>query len=432
MIQAWRLGDRGGNASVGAKRCLAALTVLAFVGVGSRSASAADDSMRSVIIEDPSWAPDGGTFDGIVGIDSATTVTDGAAVDTAAQPMSDPAHSTGWVSTIPAASFVSGAEFADCDPVGLFQRLHALHEQSGSCLIGQVDGLVLWRSAPSARPILESGAFPTTPVLDADQLQSTATGGVRASLLRLDGCCGNGWELAYLYAGDFTAQRNLPYQNGPAYALSPPGIYGNVDSQPFDSGNATLLAQLQTAEINRHLAVGPNFRWLAGFRWLRWQERFTLQDTLSTETGQIDDLYQTNCLNDLYGGQIGANARLFSLAALRVDSVVKAGAYYNEASQTSSYTTTDPTNTGVATVTVTQSPASCSFVGEVGLTGVMPITANLDFRFGYLGLFLTGLAQPTQQLSGQQLTPGLPETGSLTATGSVIVQGVTLGLEGRW
>jgi hypothetical protein len=49
-------------------------------------------------------------------------------------------------------------------------------------------------------------------------------------------------------------------------------------------------------------------------------------------------------------------------------------------------------------------------------------------------MWLTGLAQPTRQLSGQTLIPSPAYTpqGSLTTNGSVILQGVSLGLEGRW
>lgn len=320
----------------------------------------------------------------------------------------------------------------DCDPPGLLQYFGFGHDKSNACWVARTDGLLLWRDAPAARPIVETGELPSAPVLGADQLQSTATGGVRGSLLRVDGCGGNAWELTYIYAGNFTAQRSLPYQDGFPYALAPPGIYGNNESQPFDSGKVTLLGRLQSTEVNRHLAMGPNFRWLAGFRWVQWHEQFSLQDTLVNYDPPITDLYQTTCDNNLYGGQIGADARLLSLDWFRLDSVIKAGAYYNDAVQTSIYTTNDPANSGSASVAVGQSPAACSFVGEVGLTGVLPLTCNLDFRFGYFGLWLTGLAQPTQQLSGQQVTPNNPTSGTITATGGTLLQGLSLGLEGRW
>jgi hypothetical protein len=62
----------------------------------------------------------------------------------------------------------------------------------------------------------------------------------------------------------------------------------------------------------------------------------------------------------------------------------------------------------------------------------VPVCCNWDFRFGYFGLWLTSIAQPSNQLSGQQLVQGPVTTGSLTTNGSVILQGLSLGLEGRW
>jgi hypothetical protein len=51
-------------------------------------------------------------------------------------------------------------------------------------------------------------------------------------------------------------------------------------------------------------------------------------------------------------------------------------------------------------------------------------------------MWLSGIAQPTQQLSGQVLTlpaGGTDSTaGSINANGSTLVQGVSIGLEGRW
>ena len=86
-----------------------------------------------------------------------------------------------------------------------------------------------------------------------------------------------------------------------------------------------------------------------------------------------------------------------------------------------------------AAVGVGQSPASCAFAGELGLTGVVPVCCNWDFRFGYFGLWLTSIAQPANQLSGQVLDQGAPAAvGSLATNGNVVLQGLSLGLEGRW
>jgi len=299
------------------------------------------------------------------------------------------------------------------------------HEKK-ACWVGRVDALVLWRNAPPDRPLVDN-ALVTGPLLNANGMDSTAAAGPRFSIFRVNNCTGHAVEATYLRAANFRSIRPLSAVSE-QYVTAAPGIYGNAPLA-FDSGNANLGSRLQSFELNRHHAHGKFLRFLAGFRWIDWQEQFTLQDTA---TGGITDFYQTGCFNDLYGGQIGVDANLLATPWIRFDGVVKAGAYYNNAVQSSEYTTSDPVNPGTATVAVGESPASGAFAGELGFTGVVPITSCLDFRFGYFGLWLSGIAQATQQLSGQTLTPGLPAEGTINTNGGVLVQGVSLGLEGRW
>ena len=141
-------------------------------------------------------------------------------------------------------------------------------------------------------------------------------------------------------------------------------------------------------------------------------------------------------MNNLYGGQIGLDSMLWNSGkGMRLEGLVKAGAYYNAANQSSgySYSNTAPFQSPYSTIQV-NGPATCAFVGEVGLTTVVPLRRNLDLRLGYFGMWLSGLAQPTQQLSGQSLIPSgaYEATGTLTTNGSVVLQGVSLGVEGRW
>jgi hypothetical protein len=209
---------------------------------------------------------------------------------------------------------------------------------------------------------------------------------------------------------------------------------------PISAAEATLVSSLQSAEINYREPLGWGAtRFLLGFRWLQWRESFSLTDQFidpDDPTVSGTDFWNTSCLNNLYGGQIGLDSMLWNSGkGLRIEGLVKAGAYYNAATQSSgySYVNTAPFESPLATITV-NSPAACSFVGEVGLTAVVPILANLDLRCGYFGMWLSSLAQPTRQLSGQTLDPsgGSTPAGTLTTNGSVVLQGVSLGLEGRW
>lgn len=320
-------------------------------------------------------------------------------------------------------SSCTGAGCDQCCPSAMIDT--GCHEKK-ACWIGRADALILWRNAPPDRPLVDNGLV-VGPLLNANGMDSTAAAGPRFSLFRVNNCTGHAVEATYLRAANFRSIRPLSEVSS-SYLPAAPGIYGN-EPLAFDSGNANLGSRLQSFELNRHHSHGKFLRFLAGFRWIDWQEQFTLQ---AESLGGINDFYQTACFNDLYGGQIGIDANLLATPWIRFDGVVKAGAYYNNAVQSSEYTTSDPVNPGTATVAVGESPASGAFAGELGFTGVVPITRCLDFRFGYFGLWLSGIAQATQQLSGQQLTPGLPVEGTINTNGGVLVQGVSLGLEGRW
>ena len=332
---------------------------------------------------------------------------------------------------------------AVCEPVGLAQRLAGLlhHHGKDACWTARGDALILWRNAPQTRPLYTTNpavvGFPAV-ALDASQLESPAAGGGRLQLFHQDSC-GRILEFGYLYGGQFFSQIVRPEIAG-AYETAPPGLDGlsPADQPLLDRVGAQLVGSIQSGEINRRVGLFESTQFLYGFRWFQWYENSLIIDTFGASATPPTfgaDLYSTSTINNLWGGQIGFDSLLLRTKhGFRVEGIVKAGAYANNAGQTSQYVQFNEGATPfVSQVTVNDWPASCSFVGEVGMTGVLPISECWDFRFGYLGLWLTGLAQPTNQLSGQNLAQGAnPVTGSLSSVGTVIVQGVTLGLEGRW
>ena len=325
---------------------------------------------------------------------------------------------------------------------GFWDCLHCCED---ACWVARFEAIALWRNAPASRPLFDTfnpvaqTVGPT--VSNANQLQSDPLAAPRLTIARLDEC-GRGFEAAYLYAGNFYSQRSLPYvQDG--YAVAAPGIYGNLyglDGTPISAVQEKLTGTLQSAEINFREPLGwGSTRFLAGFRWLQWWETWSMVDQFTapndpTITGT--DNWRNNCLNNLYGGQIGLDSMLWNSGkGFRLEGLVKAGAYYNAASQTSAYDYVTVAPFSFSNGITVNSPANCAFVGEVGLTGVVPLRKNLDLRCGYFGLWLSGLAQPTRQLSGQTITQAqsvAPAIGSLTTNGGLILQGVSLGLEGRW
>lgn len=303
---------------------------------------------------------------------------------------------------------------------------HKVFKQFGACWTGRADVLLLWRNAPQPYLLANQTAGTGYATFGADQLESTLAAGPRFQLFRTDSC-GRTWEWAYLRGFNFRSQRVLPSLGTNSYSTG--SLYGN-SAQPFDEAFANLGSGVQTFEMNYRFATNRAWRWLAGFRWLEWREAFSM--TTNEFGTNTSDLYQNNVFNSLYGGQIGADVLLLTLPWLKVDSVVKAGAYYNNAVQRSLYQTTSGGTTQTLTTAVGQDPASCGFVGELGLNAALPLTSRIDFRFGYEALWIATIAQPTNQLAGQNLQIGQPPAGTLDTGGSVVVQGISLGLEGRW
>jgi len=332
---------------------------------------------------------------------------------------------------------------AFCEPVGLTQRLAGLlHGHcKDTCWTGRGDALILWRNAPQIRPLYTTNpevVGATLVALDASQLESPAAGGGRLQLFRHDPC-GDILEFGYLYGGNFFSEQVRPNFPG-AYLTAPPGLDG-VDFpealRALDQVGAQLLGSIQSAEINRRVGLHESMQFLYGFRWFQWYERSLIVDSF----GEVEDpptlgadIYSTSTINNLWGGQIGLDTLLLRTKhGYRLEGIVKAGVYANNAGQTSRYIQLDEGGGFASQVTDNLWPASASFVGEVGMTGVVPISECWDFRFGYLGLWLTGLAQPTNQLSSTNIAQGVERpTAVLNTVGTVIVQGVTLGLEGRW
>ncbi len=328
---------------------------------------------------------------------------------------------------------------AECEPMGLLQKMYLLQRglKSDGGWTGRVDALILSRNAPGFRPLYTFNPGTAGTALNANQLESIASVGPRLSLFHKDSCGNASWESTYIYSGGFVSERTLqPAVEG--YLTAPPGIYGN-DSPPInnlDAASARLTSSLQSAELNRRWGWGSCTQFLAGFRWLQWQETLAITDAYAVATPNFgQDVYTTGCYNNLFGGQIGLDTALWQPSKhFRLEGLVKAGAYYNSVYQSSSYQNyvggvPFTGNSGSAG----SSPAVCSFAGELGLTGVVPICCNVDFRFGYFGLWLSSIAQPTNQLSNQVLLPPpTPTYTSLTTNGNVVLQGLSLGLEGRW
>jgi len=292
----------------------------------------------------------------------------------------------------------------------------------------QVDALFLWQEPLEGRVLFNDAAG--DPVFNVTDVRSEVGIGPRAALMmNLD--CVHAIEANYFNVQNIAGTGALPANaDGTTYSMN--DLVGYNFS---DVGDAlvTSTGAIQSFELNwRHWNTGA-FTWLVGFRWVEWNENLSIVDSYvpidPLEPGGTDT-FGVLTQNDLYGAQIGGDVLLWNAhSVIRFNAVGKAGVFYNASalqrtSVSSDREPFDPLN-------VSATGDQTAFFGEVGINGSLKLTEWLSWRAGYNFFWLSGVAVPANQLS---LTdPGeTPPTTGINTTGSVLLHGVTTGLEARW
>jgi hypothetical protein len=286
----------------------------------------------------------------------------------------------------------------------------------------QVDALMLWQGNIPSRPLFaawDTGVVGPT-LLDANQAQTTMSAGPRVALfLNLDE--------VYSIEGNYFQVR--PF-NGEA--LVPPGntlVERNLagfSDEGFDGGQVLTNGAIQSAELNwRRRECWCPVTWLAGFRWVQWNQQMRIIEHVD---GSPFSSFTSATGNDLYGGQIGMDLGLWNGGGpFTVIGTGKAGVFYNNAFQRTSYQ--QPGLTPSASAVADQT----AFFGEVGVNGSLKITEWLSWRVGYVLFWLNGVALPADQFSTTNLNDVTAPIGAtINTNGSVLLHGVTTGLEARW
>lgn len=292
-----------------------------------------------------------------------------------------------------------------CDPVGAINR--ALRPACPRW-IAQIDALMLWQGNIPSRPLLAGSGR----VLDANDAQTLVGAGPRFGLFfNLDNC--HAIEGNYFYVDGFEGDADLP--EGDYSGVSLP-----VD-WPADAG-ATLLTRgrLQSAELNWRMRSNHLVTWLVGFRWVEWNQELGLAD----DPEDVDIGLAARTGNDLYGGQIGLDVLMWDGPHLTVDWIGKAGVFGNR-----SFQETVDVAGGFVEESVYARTTTAAFFGEMGINANIWITDWLAWRTGYVFFWLGGAALPAENLS---LVSFDDDSAALNVTESVLVHGVTTGLEARW
>ena len=289
----------------------------------------------------------------------------------------------------------------------------------------QIDALMLWQGNIPSRPLLQSGGVTA---LDANQAQTQMGAGPRFGLFyNLDPC--HAIEGNYFWVNGFDGEVTVP--GGSSYtsvAMPNPPVPASVSA-------ATLLTngQFKSAELNWRWRNNEVLTWLLGFRWVEWNQSAQLTGLSGPNVQTPDQPFAVDSLtgNDLYGTQIGADLLFWNAGRrFRLNGIGKAGIFGNHAYQRASGTSIAGAAIGPETVVGNQ----VAFFGEVGMYGDIAINRWLSWRTGYVLFWGSGLALPTENLSlvngTARNTFGPPR--EINITESLLVHGVTTGLEARW
>lgn len=303
-------------------------------------------------------------------------------------------------------------EFAE----SLFGQCHEI------CWTATADGIILHRTPAGHQELLGdpvSGAV----IWSASDLDYDYSGGPRVSIRGID-CEGYGLEIVYYGIQGWANEANVPNSALPnSIGIL---VIDKNSVAPVSSAHLSQASKLQNGEANFRVPLFGKFSGLIGFRTIQLSDTYTADAVSSNTFTAFNQTIKTH--NFLYGLQVGADGNLLQSedGDWKLNVFVKAGAFFNWANQQSHLS--DPG--GLGQIGVSIDGGQGSFLGETGVMLTRQVTKHLAARAGYEALWITGLAQPTQQISQTDIT-GRTLSSIDTAT-PVFYHGATVGLELSW
>jgi hypothetical protein len=268
---------------------------------------------------------------------------------------------------------------------------------------------------------------------------------------------GYGAEFSYFNIFTQSATKTVgPTNPADWLVMYAPGAFWQTQDFAYQGMAWKDATNLYNAEANGRLDLSPRVTVLGGFRWLQ------LNDTLVgwlTPADRSEPNWKTPCLiapspsctlsgvgsgdppwtypayppfwtaktqNNLYGAQIGVDAKLLEFGRFSIDGVIKAGVFDNDAKQSALVSM-------AKTLFPTQAAANhAAFVSEAALQAKYQLAKGLALKVGYEALWLDGVALAPGQIRETYTTA--PPAVSARALGvscgsNVLFQGATFGLE---
>jgi hypothetical protein len=324
-------------------------------------------------------------------------------------------------------------------------------------LVSRVPGKVPFYNPPYYDTSTASGVE----ALNSDQFRQGFSAGPKLSLTYHDDS-GYGVELSYFDVLGLSAAKAIGPDNPADWlVMKAPGSFWQTQDFPYQAMAWKDTTSLYSFEADGRLDISPRVTLLAGLRWLQLNDElvgwltpadrnapdwktycywYTL-DNLSScppahypggTAGSYPPFWQTNTKNNLYGAQIGVDAKLLELGRFSLGGLIKVGVFDNNAEQTTVVSMAKQLYTAQATTN------AVAFAGEAGLHAKYQLADGLALKVGYEALWLDGVALAPGQIRETYTTSPSPSSPSTPVSASALgvncrsnalFQGVTFGLE---
>ncbi len=280
-----------------------------------------------------------------------------------------------------------------CDTLPLCESgCDQVFSDPGPTLSGRVKFIYMRRDGTSDPGILRNTANNQT-TLKGNDFDFDFQPGIDASVTSHLGY-GTELEARYMWVDDWNAS---------VYVTNPTPGDLQFRSNPLSTGGITddmyskYSSRLQTAEVNLKQRSG-DVTWLLGFRWAEIDEDMQINSV----GNPIQTIGDFDTRNDLFGGQIGAEASLWTWGSWGLGGFAKTGIYANRAKGLSRLQVGNN-----ILGTARDQRVEPAILSEAGLEGVYWVNESINLRIGYQVFIAHGIAVAAEQVKKTgNLNPG--------------------------
>jgi hypothetical protein len=274
-----------------------------------------------------------------------------------------------------------------------------------------VSGVVLDRRTNLRPATLIYDATLTTELANTSEFNMEIEAGFRLGFW-LTHPSGLDWNVDYFNVGNF--EDTVSREDA---ATVNAFFFGGSFTTPPTSLTAEYGSTLDSLEFGLRARQWPRIAPLVAIRFLQVEEEFNYLSDVTNRTG-----FFSTTDNELYGIQFGFQGLIYQWCYTRLETTLKAGAYYNDIDVDATV------NVGGVDTTFSSSTDWAAFSGEARVTLVCQLGPKMNFRIGYHALWLDGIALAPNQNTERSFTPPT----QVTDISDVLYNGGEIGFELTW